>query len=185
MVEHWCRVVMNRETNKLISAIDTSSMRALEISGKYWQGKSTFKSYESLFYPESDICADCRHDQYEIIFCEQVFEHIESPPKAARNIYDMLTPGGYFLITVPFLLKYHAVPLDCWRWTESGLRFLLRDAGFEKETIITGSWGNKECLVSNLDQWTIFDPKIHSLENDQRFPLVVWALARKKGNLIN
>ena len=41
----------------------------------------------------------------------------------------------------------------------------------------SGSWGNLECVVANLREWTVYQPGKHSLHNDPRYPLVVWVLA--------
>jgi hypothetical protein len=88
----------------------------------------------------------------------------------------MLRPGGHFLIIVPFLLKVHGYPEDCTRWTDSGLRWLLEDAGFEIETI--GSWGNRKCAQANFRHgWRMYGFG-RDLTNDPVFPVMTWALAR-------
>ena len=90
----------------------------------------------------------------------------------------MLKPAGHFLITTPFLLKLHATPEDCSRWTETGLRHFMAECGFPLDKIQSGSWGNRECVIANFDEWVRYDPQRHSLRNDPELPIVVWALAR-------
>ena len=68
-------------------------------------------------------------DTFDLIIAEQVFEHLLWPYRAARNVHRMLRPGGSFLITTPFLVKIHPVPNDCSRWTETGMKHLLAEAG--------------------------------------------------------
>jgi len=116
--------------------------------------------------------------KYDIIFTEQVFEHLKYPYRAARNVWRMLKPGGLFIITTPFLVKIHGHPLDCTRWTSMGMKYFLEEAGFDPEATITESWGNRDCVVANFDRWITFSPGM-SLENEADFPVVVWALARK------
>lgn len=178
---HWCRVVMEAETEKLVHKLDISHMSVLEISGDKWK-KENFGSYRSIFYPELDICSDVLEERFDLIIAEQVFEHILWPYRAVKNVYEMLNPGGYFLITTPFLLKVHRSPVDCSRWTDVGIKYLLAEGGFPLENIQADSWGNKRALIANLDRWTPYRKGRHALNNEADFPLVVWALAKKPIN---
>lgn len=177
--QQWCRVIMDQETDKLVSALPHANFSTLEISGTKWSGFG-FKHYRPVAFPEFDICRDKLPQQFDLIIAEQVFEHILWPYRAGRNVYDMLQSNGYFLITTPFLIKVHDFPQDCSRWTETGMKYFLAECGFPLEYIRTGSWGNLESLVSNLNQWTTYLPGEHSLKNEKDYPLVVWALAQKK-----
>lgn len=174
---HWCRKVMNESTHKIISSLSYKELDAIEISGEAWE-TFPFKTYKKLFYPEFDICK--RNSSFEkicdIVLVEQVFEHVRNPLSAARNIYRMLRDDGMVLITVPFLLRVHGAPMDYWRWTPDGLSALLEDSGFVIKHI--DSWGNKECIVSNFDQWTDYQDGM-SLINTPELPMMVWALAKK------
>jgi SAM-dependent methyltransferase len=174
---HWCRYIMDQETDKLVSNLDCGNLAAVEISGSRWK-KINFKTYHNYFYPEFDICniSDQHHSSADIVFAEQVFEHVKNPWRAAENIYKMLKKDGYFLITTPFFLKVHGAPMDYWRWTKQGLSAMLEEVGFCMEHV--NAWGNRECIVSNFDQWTNYSADL-SLQNEQDFPVVVWALARK------
>jgi SAM-dependent methyltransferase len=134
----------------------------------------------SADYPEYDVCdGPLWESAFDLVIAEQVFEHLRWPYRAARNVHQMLRPGGYFLMTTPFLLRVHGSPIDCSRWTELGLRHLLAEGGFDLSRIRTESWGNRECVVANFDRWETYDPREHSLNNEPDFPVVVWALARK------
>jgi SAM-dependent methyltransferase len=174
-VDHWCRVVMNAATQEIVGQLPFPSFDVLEVSGTSWRAAG-FRSYRSVSYPGFDICRETLPEQFDLVIAEQVFEHLRSPFSAARNVLQMLRPGGYFQITTPFLIRFHPEPLDLWRWTKDGLRFFLEDVGFSQAA--TQSWGNKECLIANLDQWVEFEPQ-HRLQDDPRYPLVVWGLARK------
>jgi len=176
--EHWCRVVMNRETRGLIRALGPERLRVLEISGEHWKGFG-FGSYRSVGYPDFDLCAQALDERFDLLIAEQVFEHLLWPLRAARNVHAMLVPGGRFLVTTPFLLRVHRSPVDCSRWTETGLRHLLAEAGFDLDGTTTGSWGNRACVRSNLGRWTRYRRLLHSLENEPDYPVVVWALATR------
>jgi hypothetical protein len=115
-----------------------------------------------------------------VIIAEQVFEHIKHPDVATRNVFKMLKPGGVFIISTPFLVKIHAIPLDCYRWTMQGVQILLESAGFS--VLETGSWGNRQCLMSDVNPgitWTWYVPYLHSLKNEPHLPMSIWAFAQK------
>jgi hypothetical protein len=179
---HWCRVVMNREIERFIRSLDCSHIDALEISGTVSQGRYNFRSYHTVQYPDYDVCeAPLGQEQFDLVIAEQVFEHVLRPDLAAMNVYQMLRPGGVFVISTPFLLKVHEAPLDLHRWTETGMRQLLETAGFF--VTATASWGNRECLSADMTpglDWTLYDPRRHSLINEPQFPIVVWAFAEKR-----
>lgn len=175
----WCRVVMDRETEKIVSNLPMADLDALEISGEKWKSKG-FKSYCTKSFPEYDVCSSILEEKFDVIIAEQVFEHLLWPYRAGQNIFAMLNNGGYLLITTPFLIKIHNYPVDCTRWTNTGMKYFLAECGFDLDEITVGSWGNRECVVANFDEWKPYNPIKHSLTNEQDFPLVVWALAKKK-----
>jgi SAM-dependent methyltransferase len=179
-VEHsqWARIVMNQETDRLIRELDLEHSSALEISGQKWRDHG-FRRYRSVEFPPYDVCPGVLDDQFDIIIAEQVFEHLLWPYRAVRNVFQVLSPNGAFLITTPFLIKIHNHPQDCSRWTELGIRHLLAEGGFDINRITTGSWGNRACIRSNWRQWTVYNPWLDSLKNEPNYPVVVWALARK------
>ena len=180
MGSNWARVVLNRETHVLVSGLSPADLDTLEISGDSWGARVTFRSYRSVDYPAFDICESTLDQTFDLIIAEQVFEHLLSPHKAGRNVHEMLRLGGYFLLTTPFLLRVHNYPVDCSRWTETGLTHLLAECGFAMEHIHTGSWGNRACVRANLSDWVFYRPRLHSLKNQPEFPVVVWALAQKQ-----
>jgi len=177
--KHWGRVIMNRETRKLVEGLQPQELRVLEIAGDYWQNLLSFKEYKSVKHQDFDICASTLPETFDLIIAEQVFEHLLWPYRAGKNIHRMLNPEGHFLITTPFLVRLHAEPVDCSRWTELGMKHLLAECGFPLEKIKTGSWGNRDCVKANLDKWVRYRNNKHSLKNDTDFPYVVWALAEK------
>ncbi len=179
---HWCRIVMNREIEKFIRSLDCCNIDALEISGTGSQGRYNFRNYRTVQYPDYDVCqGPLAKEQFDLVIAEQVFEHVLRPDRAAANVYEMLRPGGIFVISTPFLLKVHGAPFDLYRWTEEGMRQLLETAGFTVRA--AASWGNLECLFADMTpglDWTVYDPLLHSLDNQPQFAIVVWAFAEKR-----
>jgi len=183
---HWCRKVMNDRTREIVSALKTERMDALEISGGYWRKVCKWKTYDSVHFPDFDLNYDVvPNKQFDFIFAEQVLEHVKYPYRAVKNVHRMLRSGGRFLVTTPFLIHIHGVPMDFTRWTEDGLKYLLEEGGFDVNRCLTGSWGNVECAIADLRAcsewlgWNWYDPEKHSLENHPRFPSVVWGVAQK------
>lgn len=175
---HWARSVMYRECSKLLKGLSPEQLDVLEISsGNLWQ-QFGFKSFTEANFPEFDICSMTLPDQYDLIIADQVFEHLLWPYRAGKNVYEMTKPGGYFLITTPFLIKVHQVPVDCSRWTELGLKHFIAECGFPIENIRTGSWGNRACVKANFNNWARRG-WFKSLVNEPDFPVSVWAIAKK------
>ena len=174
---HWCRIVMNEATQNIMSLLNTVDLDTLEISGRAWSS-TKFKTYISVSYPEFDVCnlPNNYNESYDMVIAEQVFEHIRNPFSGTRNVYNILRPGGYFLITTPFFLKVHGAPSDYWRWTANGLRAMLEDCGFAVK--LCDSWGNRDCVIGNLDEWKLYNTGMN-LANESDFPMLCWALARK------
>jgi SAM-dependent methyltransferase len=175
----WLRVVMNREVRRLVEGLPLETMSVLELSGVTGRSFPRIRQYRCVDYPDYDICTVPLPDKYDLIIAEQVFEHLLWPRRAVENVYAMLSPGGYFLITTPFLVPVHYGPVDCSRWTETGLKYLLAEGGFPLEHISAGSWGNQQCARANLKHFATYRGRFHSLRNDAKYPVSVWALARK------
>lgn len=175
----WVRSVMYEKCFSFIQSLGPERLDVLEISGgNQWTRSVAFKSYENTDYPAFDICAETLPRQFDLIIADQVFEHLQWPYRAGRNVWSMLKPGGHLVIASPFLVRIHKVPIDCSRWTEDGLSYLLQECGFEADDIQTDSWGNRACLKGNLTKWRkrgFFG----SLANEPDYPVMVWAFARK------
>lgn len=169
---------MRRHCYEMVEGLSPQELRALEISGNYFQ-KANFKVYKAVHYPEYDICTSSLPEAFDLIIAEQVFEHLLWPYRAGKNVYEMLEPAGHFLISTPFLVRIHNYPTDCTRWTETGLKYFLAECGFPIERIRTFSWGNRTCIQANFTEWARYRRRIHPLSNEPNFPYHVWALAQK------
>ena len=180
------RIVMQRTTRRWLEALPLSQMAAAEISGKHGQ-RYEFKSYERFRFPKYDICAGPFEDadgqlrKFDIILANQVWEHLDRPYAATKNVRNMLRKGGYFWVAVPFFIPYHGAPVDCSRWSARGLKNLLIEAGFEADKIKSRQWGNRMAALRNFEEpWPPeYDRERDDLENDPDFPICAWALAEK------
>lgn len=175
---HWTRTVMYRECKALIHGLDPERLDAMEISAGDKFQQLPFRSFTEMNYPEYDICKDRLPGEFDLIIADQVWEHLLWPYRATRNVHAMLRPGGYFLVTTPFLIRRHEIPYDCTRWTEMGMKHFLAECGFDIERIRTWSWGNRACIKANFNRWARRG-WFRSLRNEPDFPVTVWALAQK------
>jgi SAM-dependent methyltransferase len=180
------RFVMQQTSRTWIRDLDPKTLDAAEISGQ-WGKDYGFKSYQSFHFPKFDPCTGPFQDaagrvlKFDLILANQVWEHIDRPYAATRNALKMLRKGGWFWLAVPFFIPYHAVPVDCSRWSARGLRNLLIEAGFDEASIRAEQWGNRAAALRNLE--TPWPPKARGdddLTNDPDFPLVAWAMGQKR-----
>lgn len=68
---------------------------------------------------------------FTCLVSQEVFEHVTRPWNAADEAFRVLKPGGLFYIQVPFVIGYHSLPHDYWRFSGPGLRRLMEETGFE------------------------------------------------------
>lgn len=179
------RVAMNQSAREILRRIQPETLDAGEISGR-WGRSKPFKSYSNYRYPAFDICKgplaapDGTMLTFDIVIAHQVWEHLDRPYKATQNVLKMVRPGGYFYISVPFFVPFHAAPVDNSRWSARGLKNLLIEAGFPESGIEADQWGNRHAAKRNLElPWPPeYNRAVDDLTNDPDMPIVSWALAR-------
>lgn len=174
---HWARRVMNLEIDAYLESLSPESCLAVEISGSFHRDRHEWMAFRELSYPEFDLCNPPPiTDMYDVVICEQVLEHVENPGRAVDTLRSITRPGGHVVISTPFLLRVHPSPGDYWRFTPDGLRILLSSRGLEVSH--AAGWGNRACAKANLPRWAYYR-WWRSLRNDSRFPVSVWAFAKR------
>ena len=178
------RVAYIEVTKQWMQEVGAQNLDACEISGSNFESWG-FKSHQSFEFPDYDICQgpfkneDGTIRQFDIILAEQVWEHIDRPYAATKHVMQMLRPGGFFWLAVPFFCRLHDFPVDCSRWSARGLKNLLIECGFDENEIRSDQWGNMSCALRDLSPfWAIYDPARDTLENDPNMPVMTWAMAR-------
>lgn len=64
------------------------------------------------------------------VVCLNVLEHIYHYDNVLREANRILLPGGAFYLATPFLFQIHGSPDDYFRYTDTALHRLLKEAGF-------------------------------------------------------
>tara|TARA_Y100000031_G_C8177921_1_gene365003 strand:- start:361 stop:885 length:525 start_codon:yes stop_codon:yes gene_type:complete len=124
-------------------AKDIENKKILELgSGKPVNGKHAYSAINffdaSNEFTQSDINPGFGHEvinvetmqiknQYDIILCMNVLEHVFDFNKAIKNIHSALKPGGKLILFVPVFYPLHDEPNDFWRFTEHALKKILKD----------------------------------------------------------
>ena len=79
----------------------------------------------------ADICKNNKrlilNNSFDFVLCTEVLEHTLNPFDAVNEIYRILKNKGLVFISVPFNFRIHGPLPDCWRFTEHGLRSMLKN----------------------------------------------------------
>ena len=80
-----------------------------------------------------DICnkdfTDKYNNYFDVIYSNNVFEHLKKPWVAAENIFKMLKKGGIVVTITQFSIRYHECPADYFRYSHTGLNSLFEECG--------------------------------------------------------
>jgi SAM-dependent methyltransferase len=173
---HWFRVAMYDALQARLAELDPATLDAVEISGDA-HAHHGWRTFTRLDYPDFDICAPTSHDQYDVVLCDNVLEHVTDPFSATRTLFDLCRPGGLCFVAAPFLYRVHYSPGDYWRFTRDGLERLLACAGFSE--IETDSWGNRWCVGAHLFHDWLGTWRGIPMRNEAALPIMVWAFGRR------
>jgi len=116
--------------------------KILEIgSGKKEKEKYLYsvKKYfdDSNKFIQSDLKKDYGHrvidvlnmnykNEFDIVLCLNVLEHVFDFHKAIENIHKALKKGGTLVILAPLFYPLHDEPYDYWRFTKHSIKKLLK-----------------------------------------------------------
>jgi len=81
------------------------------------------------------------------VLCSEVLEHVARPWLALPKIREMMQPDGWIVVTTLTSFPIHGFPDDYYRYTPSGLKLLLEDAGFKN--VVTENAGHIEIQLND------------------------------------
>ncbi|MEP1057254.1 MULTISPECIES: methyltransferase domain-containing protein [Cyanophyceae] len=80
--------------------------------------------YDGVHFPFAE-------QEFDSVITNQVFEHVFNPDQFLSEIYRILKPEGFLLLTVPFVWDEHEQPVDYARYSSFGLKHILEANGFK------------------------------------------------------
>lgn len=99
---------------------------------EYFSGARSYTTSEPFETPHCDRVLDVRampevpDESVDALFCSGVLEHVDDCQAAVAECFRVLRSGGVFLVGLPLQQALHRTPHDFWRFTEFGIRYLLR-----------------------------------------------------------
>lgn len=94
--------------------------------------RSAMFARERSAFVEADVCdLPFESASADTVLLTQVLEHVANPEQALNEIYRVLRSEGKLILSVPFIYHAHAEPYDYWRFSEHGIRALVKKHGFE------------------------------------------------------
>ena len=133
------RAVVENFIKSCSDRFDEEGKLLLDIAPQIYEGaRKYFKKanvvtldIDSHYNPDyvADICS-CKQisgGSFDFVLCTEVLEHVLRPFEAIDEIHRMLKKNGYLFLSVPLNFRIHGPLPDCWRFTEHGLRELLKD----------------------------------------------------------
>lgn len=92
---------------------------------------------DNIIHGDICHCPQILNNHYDIVFSNNVFEHLKEPWLGAEECVRITRPGGLLIHLAPFAWRYHPIPVDYFRYSHTGIKFLFERTG-KVETIISG-----------------------------------------------
>lgn len=132
----------NKAFCKVVSQAFSCPSPVYEFGAYQVEGQEDYANLRSFFPGKSYVGCDMRLgpgvDRIEdvsaisladnvagTILCIETFEHVFEVRRAFDEVFRVLRPGGFFVLTSPLNFRIHGYPDDYWRMTPSCLRRML------------------------------------------------------------
>jgi SAM-dependent methyltransferase len=74
---------------------------------------------------------DMPEESVGFVLSTQVLEHVEDPKAYLKEAHRILEKEGKLILSTHGYWMFHPDPTDFWRWTSTGLKKIVTEAGFE------------------------------------------------------
>jgi SAM-dependent methyltransferase len=74
-------------------------------------------------------------NSFDTVVSTELLEHVPDPQLAFREMFRVVKPGGYVILSTPLYWPRHEVPYDFFRYPYDGLLHLVKEAGLEVEKL--------------------------------------------------
>jgi len=86
-----------------------------------------------------NLSCNCPLNNFDLVYCISVFEHLLFPWKAVLEINKIMKTGGYLYLSTHPVWPEHEMPWDFWRFPKSGFHALFnKHTGFEIISLTEG-----------------------------------------------
>lgn len=117
-----------------------------------------------------------KNEEFDCIFCSEVFEHLFNLNELLPELNRVLKKGGKILITCPFVWPEHEKPYDFARYTLFALTSILKSNGFD--ILKTDKTGNFFLAIQQLNIAYTYQYFCSKFSINNRIPFLATA-ARK------
>jgi predicted SAM-dependent methyltransferase len=101
-------------------------------------------------------------ESFDAVVACSVFEHLQRPWIAAKEIAGVLKPGGMVFVQTHQTFVLHGYPNDYWRFTKEALQTIFEDAGLKT---ISSDY-SFPCRIFSINQWRMgLAPRLRSYLN--------------------
>jgi len=126
------RVILDRQIEEVSRQLKGTVLDLGSAESPYASLTGRRLSVDIRPFPGVEVLADAgnlpfKDSSLSSVLCTELLEHVLEPGKVVSEIHRILTPGGLLVLTAPFLYPLHRDPVDFHRFTEDGLRAMLRD----------------------------------------------------------
>jgi len=135
---------------------------AIDNVNDYWEHGLINRHWHIV---DDDIQKTRIRQKFDMLTCISTLEHIREYDNAARNMLELLSPGGHLVLTCPFTWAQHVD--DCYRQPGA-------DAGLAAAPYIGNSYSGED-----LERWLRVGAELVEIEHWRGFSGSHWALGER------
>ena len=127
------------ELDRLLDGLEEGQI-ALNVGSGQSELLGRLVNLDKQLTTQTDCVADALHlpfnqATFDLIISQETIEHVADPFRVVRQMERVLRHNGVLYLQVPFVLGYHPDPDDFWRFTHSGVRRILEQAGLRCDRV--------------------------------------------------